>query len=95
MSDAIEDMQKRFAARGMTHMLIQPWDSAEINRRCAAIDANDAENETRLQIAEGRREDKRTKKREKRERRAARSADVCLIVQDQRRGDDRRGKRRI
>lgn len=92
MSDAIDEMQKKFLERGMTHMLIKPWNTVEFMQRCAAIDAAYQDSETRLQIAEGRREDKRAKKRE---RRAASRPEMCLIVLDQRRGDDRRGHRRL
>ncbi len=90
--DAFDEMQERLRQRGMTHMLLPQRTAAEIADLCRNIDENFAAGETRLQIAEGKKEDKRAKKRE---RRAAREADVCLIVQDERRGGDRRWKRRI
>jgi hypothetical protein len=90
--EKFDEMQELFKQRGMDHMLIRSRTSAEMAELCAKIDQTFAEGETRLQIAEGKREDKRVKKQE---RRKARQADICLIVPDERRSADRRGKRRF
>lgn len=85
---AFEAMQERLRQRGQETMLLKPWTRSEIEQLKSKLDANYEANETRLEIATRKREDKRKKKQDRRE---VAPGTCCLIVPDERRGD-RRGK---
>lgn len=89
--DPFEVMQERLRRLGHDTMLLQPWTKKEVDELSARLDAQWLANETRLEYAMRKRDERRQKKQN---RRYVEEGACCLIVPDERRYD-RRGKRII